>query len=371
MGTAHGNWQDFISKRLLANPERFEFFQAAYLLEQLVSARPGSRVEFKVVPDLVFPSQEIVAVTYHEVAGQPTWSCETTVLGLVGALGVLPPHYTEQVLTQVRYKQTQLRDFISWFEQRSLELLYEVWRKYRIHALVQMPDCQDRFTKILRYLGGTKNITSQQLTVWVGRSRIDTNHHQHTHEINNKRLANANNQTQPIKLPIPEAVLAYYTGLFNRSVRSVETLKNLLQSYCQVPVAVKELVGSWLTLEPENHSCLPSQAKPKGCSNALGQSAALGARCWSIQSQFEIQLGPLSRKQYEDLLPGQANFQALHYLIKIYLQAEFSIRIRLILAANAFIPGRLGTSNTYLGWTAWLSQQEIINHKTDLVVRGD
>lgn len=333
METTYRYEQASISKRLVNHPHEFEFYQAVRVLKRLIANQPASRLDLKVAPSLVFPDRQVTAITLHNAAELIIWTCETPMLGLIGPMGVLPPHYTEQILNQMRHRETQFRDFFSLFEQRSLELLYQVWQKHRSYVQLEAKPYQDPFTRGLQCLTGTEGLSQQTKAV------------------------------------LPLNSICYFAGIFSRPIRSAEGLRLLLQGYFHVEITVREYIGRWLQVASDQYSHLPDSIESHGKNNRLGQTAALGTRSWECHSQIEIVVGSLSFEQYSSFLPTQAQYQKLRFLAQLYLGFEFSINIRLVLAAAAFQAGRVGEA--LLGLTAWITEDSVTSNKDDVLLIGD
>src|SRR6185503_16767092 len=112
-----------VSATLASAPQRFEFFQALRLHE-LEALRTGAErrsigydgppsreaVRLRMATSLGFPASAFRDSTRSDELGQV--ELRETFFGLVGALGVLPLHYTELLLRRVQLKDTSLRDFL-------------------------------------------------------------------------------------------------------------------------------------------------------------------------------------------------------------------------------------------------------------------
>src|SRR5262245_55340998 len=127
MGSADGGEDAGLTRELLEEAYRFDFFQAVRLLEHARrecggapreagteghgvgrDTRPGSEVvRFCALPSLSFPAGAISAIQEPRIeARQPREprppEMLVTFLGLTGPNGVLPRHYTETLLQRIR-----------------------------------------------------------------------------------------------------------------------------------------------------------------------------------------------------------------------------------------------------------------------------
>jgi type VI secretion system protein ImpH len=86
--------------------------------------------------------------------------------------------------------------------------------------------------------------------------------------------------------------------------------------------------------------------------------AAIGTRAWDQQARFILRVGPLSRREFEDLLPGRPRLRALVSAVRAYAGWESDFAVNLLLAVPEIPPLRLAGPATEtaprLGWTSWL-----------------
>src|SRR5690606_33292451 len=140
---------------LFREPHRFSFFQAVRLLEGAArrdAANPryaarapvgedaepqAEAVRFRTAQNLVFQANEIsdlkpgeAAADGRRPAGPPTLT--VTFMGLTGPSGVLPYHYTETVIRNLRARSFSLRDFLDLLNHRAIALFHRAWQKYRL-----------------------------------------------------------------------------------------------------------------------------------------------------------------------------------------------------------------------------------------------
>ena len=159
--------------RLFREGYLFDFFQAVRLLQlqsQQTSAtgvppgatpdasrgpvgrdgEPGREiVRFRTHQSLTFPTSEIERLGPHGPARRTTPEAEhrpaedappemfVNFMGLTGPNGVLPRHYTQLVLQQMRDGADTVADFFDLFNHRLISLFYRAWEKYRAAILVE------------------------------------------------------------------------------------------------------------------------------------------------------------------------------------------------------------------------------------------
>lgn len=133
-----------VDKKLQTQPEAFEFFQALRLLQLFDryqstgrTAKPSLNNMLTAEVSMGFPATEVVGITQTKYEGKTHWSLETNTLSLLGAHSALPYHYTDTVLSQKGAKTSALENFITTFEQHSLMLTQDAWKKYRPPIVIE------------------------------------------------------------------------------------------------------------------------------------------------------------------------------------------------------------------------------------------
>jgi len=304
-----------VAQELRREPQRFEFFQAVRLLElEAGLAHKGEPIGFdtpperealriRAAPSLAFPA---AALRRDANATPETVELRETTLCLVGALGILPQHYTELVLRRTQQKDFALRDFLDMFHHRAGAFFYRAWRKYRFafdfeHKRLRQ-DGDDDFTRTLRALVGlgTAGLGRDEAPSWL-----------------------------------------YFSGLFADPRRSQAGLAGLLSDALDAPVVVEQFIGRWMELEPEQCSRV-SQAPGSDESRCLGVGFVLGTRVWDVETKVRARVGPLKRENFVSLLPGTPRLAAVEELARDYLHAEIACDLELVLAPGEAQPVRLG-----------------------------
>jgi type VI secretion system protein ImpH len=343
--------------RLTGDPQTFSFFQAVRLIERAVAAErtsahgiatnPVARfgtpaheiVRFHTRPYLWFPSAEIQAVEPPdaESAGKQ-WEMTVNFMGLTGAIGVLPHHYSELLLKRLKAKDTALLRFLDMFNHRTVSLFFQAACKYRLpieyerkqlHPLPAFD--RDQPTQVLLSLIG------------LGTNRLAAN------------------------LLTRDESLVYYGGLFTQNVRNVAGLKQILQHHFRIPVHIRQFVGQWRELIDDVRSRLPSRPEPLGRNVCLGRSAMLGRHGWFAQGKIRITLGPLNLSQLQQFAPGTKALRALSEIVQFYVRMEldydFVIRVR-----RCDMPLRIqlrADKPPVVGWNTWLSGLRSLDCGTD------
>jgi type VI secretion system protein ImpH len=349
MAAANGRKSAGLSGQLLQEPHRFDFFQAVRLLESLArtQARDDPRrqrrpvggdqpperevVRFRTRPSLGFAASAVSQIrpalprTGAPNGEPPPPEMVVTFLGLTGAAGALPYHYTALLLRRVRLKDQALRDFLDLFHHRLLSLFYRAWEKYRL------PFAYERS----RFDGNAEDAVSQGLYCLVGLGTGGLR----------RRLA------------FDDEAFLYYAGHFAHAPRSAVALEGVLEDYFAMPVRVEQAHGQWLALGREDQALMPSEALPQGQNNQLGLDVVIGERVWDIQSKFRVRVGPLSYRQFRALMPNGDGLRPLCQLARTYAGAEFDFDVQAVLAPAEAPWCRLSSEadgEAYLGWNTWV-----------------
>jgi type VI secretion system protein ImpH len=365
MAAANGRANPGLSGQLLQEPHRFDFFQAVRLLERVACAesrhdprrqrqpvggdQPPERevVRFRTRPSLGFPASAVSQIR-PPAAGAPEAEPSppemvVTFLGLTGAAGALPYHYTALLLRRVRLKDQALRDFLDLFHHRLLSLFYRAWEKYRL------PFAYERSR-----LGGAagEDTVTRGLYCLVGlgtgglRGRLD----------------------------FDDEALLYYAGHFAHRPRSAVALEGVLEDYFGMPVRVQQAQGQWLALEREDQALMPSALHPQGQNNQLGLDVVIGERVWDIQGKFRVRVGPLSYEQFRALMPNGDGLRPLCQLARTYAGPELDFDVQAVLAPAEVPWCQLGSEaegEAYLGWNTWVRCEAFTDAVEDAVFSRD
>ncbi|HEY1229622.1 MAG TPA: type VI secretion system baseplate subunit TssG, partial [Ramlibacter sp.] len=221
--------------RLLAEPQRFEFFQAVRLLvlwlgEHGVPPRRALERHLRFRNSLAFgfPAGQVEALVPQRIADEPPqFHLTPTFMGLLGAHGALPSHVTERIAawesSQPDAELAQApRAFLDIFTTRMLALFYGAWSKYRIEHAVA--DGAVGFLPLLLALAGFSRGTPHQ--------------------------------------GVPDATLARYAGVLRQRPASGVVLARVLSHHFGVQVALQEGIGHWDALAPDEQSVLGGRGAP-------------------------------------------------------------------------------------------------------------
>lgn len=331
--------------RLLAEPQRFEFFQVVRLLllwlgEQGVPPRRAleRHLRFRNSLALGFPAGQLEAIVPAPGADgvdgtPPQFHLTPTFMGLLGAHGALPSHVTERIAAwEASQPDAQLagapRAFLDIFTNRMLALFYGAWRKYRVeHAIA---DGSDGFLPLLLALAGFAPGAAHE--------------------------------------GVDDATLARYAGVLRRRPASGVVLARVLSHHFGVPVALQEAIGHWDVLAPFEQSVLGGRAGPGDASGAvLGQAAVLGQRCWRPDLRVRVRIGPLRQAQFERFLPHAPGAQALRTLLGLFGAPALCYEVVLVLARSELRPVHLAGGPQRLGRDSFLITAPATHDRADMV----
>src|SRR5262249_27243863 len=150
----------------------------------------------------------------------------------------------------------------------------------------------------------------------------------------------------------PDDALLFYAGFFAQRHRPAVVLEALLRDYFGVPVEVRQFVGRWLELAPDDRST----SGASGRHNAVGISTIVGRRVCDEQGTIEIRVGPLTFLEFLAHQPDGPSSRPLAQMVRLFVGGEFDVRIRLVLRADEVPPCRLESGpglGPRLGRYAW------------------
>jgi type VI secretion system protein ImpH len=313
-----------LKEELFEEPYRFEFFQAARLIELMAgTSKPvGGKtlpadepVRFRSRVALDFPASEI-----HEIRQETDENGQTRIpemlinfMGMIGPSGVLPIHYTELVLDRVRHRDTAMWAFLDIFTHRTVSMFYRAWAKYRFPIAYERGN--DDFTSYLFDIAG------------LGTNAIRG------------------------RMGFDDESLLPYVGLISQKPHSASAVANVLADYFGVKARIQQFFGQWLDLTEEDVTHLGKK------NSKLGFTALIGARVWDQQSKFRVVLGPMTFAKFQAFLPNGSGNAALRSIVKFMGGMEYDFDVQLSLQANQ-VPSLVLTTRAIrkpqLGLTTWL-----------------
>lgn len=347
MAASRRRTEPAVIDRVKAQPQRFHFIQAVRLLEwnllRQQAGGPGARasvghqgpldresIRFEVPPSLAFPPSSVVSVQPDSAQAADGASGQmrmaVSFMGLSGAAGVLPNHYTTLLLGRIRKKDFALRDWFDLFNHRLLSMFYRASTKYRLPLVYERHKTQ-----------GSRSAAAL-VDAFYG-------------------LVGLGTDDLRTRMPLNDEIFIYFSGHFSHKPRNAISLELMLRDYFDLPVRVIQFCGQWLNLAPHDRSKMPDVREPAGRNSQLGLNTVLGERIWDVQGKFRVRLGPLTYAQYRRFLPCGDALPRLTAFIRLYVGPELDFDVQPVLLA-AEVPGmKLGgdpSSGGRLGWNTWI-----------------
>ncbi|MDC9592069.1 type VI secretion system baseplate subunit TssG [Xenorhabdus sp. IM139775] len=267
----------------------------------------------------------------HQLKNSELYEILIYSFGLFGPNGPLPLHLTEYAYSRkYNYQDPTLGDFANLFHHRLILLFYRAWANAQPTSSLDRPEDQ-KFCHYLACLTGM-GLPAQQ-------------------EIN---AANGNRISSHARYAL--------SGHLSRQGHSAEGLRKILLFYFKVPVRIVQNVPQWLKTETQDQARLAA-GRHIPC---LGKSAILGIAVYDIQHKFRIELGPLTRAEYDKFLPGQPKSRQVRDWVDQYLGIEYVWDIRLILDKSDITEMYL-SETVQLGLNSWLGKVQKTTHYDDLI----
>jgi len=248
--------------------------------------------------------------------------------GLFGPNAPLPLHLTEYALD----RRHNARDdtfiaFADIFHHRMLSLFYRVWADAQPTLQLDRPG-EDRFSL---YMGALVGLSTPDLQA---------------------------------RDALPDRYKHFFAGRLLAQARNAEGLKHLLEHFFAIPVRIVEFVAEWMRLPDTAHLRLGHSREVAG----LGLTAVLGEYVWGAQQRFRLRLGPLTRAQFNNFLPGGEALRQLVAAVKTYVGEEKSWDVQLVLKHDEVPTTRLGQSGR-MGLSTWLGERREPTDADQVVLR--
>ncbi|HEY3595075.1 MAG TPA: type VI secretion system baseplate subunit TssG [Polyangiaceae bacterium] len=247
--------------------------------------------------------------------------------GMFGPHGPLPLHLTEYARERMRNAgDTSFTSFVNLLQHRMLLLFHKAWVTAQATASRDRPEL-DRFRAYAGSLLGAALVRDARRGGLFDEERI------------------------------------YYAGHLAMRVRNPEAVESIVSDYFDLPARVEEFIGEWVKLPDASRWRLGHGRQV----STLGESTIIGARTWRRDHKFRVVLGPLSRPQLEDMLPGADGMKRLRSVVRACVGDELDWDVRLVRAPDATDEIRLRQCGR-LAWTTRLGAAAPEKRRTDLVV---
>jgi len=302
-------------RQLIAEPYRFEFFQAMRLVARL---QPLERVRLGNRLAMAFPPSEISdAALESDAHDKAAMRITPAFIGLLGSTGALPLHYSQRIAEHERRAvDSGPRAFLDMLSQRSQLLFYLAWARHR-------PECMNS--------GGEDDFLAMLAA-----------------------LAGVDPQRDS---PIDPETLACHAMQPRSRTASAPAMAAMYGEYFGVPFQLEQLAGEWQQLPPQHQAQL-------GVANAsLEGGMLLGQRMYRCDALVRIRIGPLDKDRFNRFLPGADAALALAALLQLHVGAGMRFEVRLLLRCAEMAPPQLG--QVRLGVDAWLPAGPVARDRDD------
>lgn len=253
------------------------------------AARPTQEnVRFGQTPYLHFPPTEVAEI--RQGNGNVEALIMTYFFGLLGVNGPMPLEFTNYVFQRSHnyYDQTWRR-FLDIINHRFLTLFYRAWAENEQAVSFDRKN-DDKITDIIRSLAGT---SSDML---------------------------GENRTFPY-------LTANYAEHFGKSVKSRDSLEEILRNILKIDLKIKDFVVSSYDI-PKGERCHLGNRR----NSVLGESIQLGRSYMSATREFEIETEPVSFTESCKWMPGHSGFNLINRVITAYLDRplEYSLTFNVV-----------------------------------------
>jgi len=323
---AHGDRSshDDLIRDIAEHPYRYGFYQAMRRVEANHPESPGFARSRRARQDPVRLGQEaslsFARSTLAQVQERREFRPERLLQyfhGVFGPNGPLPIHLTEYAMERtLSWHDTTLERFCDIFHHRMISLFYRIW------ADAEPAVCEDR-------------PKDNRFRIYVGALT----------GLGTPSLRNQDEFSDQAKL--------FHAGHYSSQKRSAEGLLAIVSQQFSMPVKLNEFEPEWLEL-PEEARLYLGQSLHTG---RLGTNTVIGGRTYERQFRFALEFGPLTRQQFEYLLPDQRAPDTLAALVRNYVGLEFTWEYRIVVLEEEVPTARLGQYGQ-LGWSTWLSGRQ-------------
>lgn len=301
-----------LETQLFERGHEFSFAQAVRLLRLLAAPQAGEDVRpcgVRVRPELSlsFPVADVARIERQGDGYRIT----ARFLGLYGPSSPLPTFYTEELMDEEREDGSASRNFLDVLSHRIFDLWVAGDAKYCLFNRVVEDGSGDDLERLFCLAG----------------------------------LDLAQGQTT-----LPESGRwLRYAGLLGQVPRSALGLRTMAADALGVPVEVIPCQHRQVPIPPEQRLAVGAAG------SSLGIDTVVGTDLDDRLGMFRLCLGPLSREQFADLLPGAPGRSTLELIVELYLDAPLAWDVVLTLAPGETPEARLGACRgARVGWDTWL-----------------
>lgn len=272
-------------------------------------------------PTMDFPAATLEGVEPTRTGG---YRVRGHFLGLTGPMGPLPLHLTEYAAYERRFaKSTPFGDFLDLISNRMLQFFYRAWADSQPAAQADRR-VDDRFAGYLDSLSGA----------------VDGS---------DARKAFTNDGRR------------FYAGFF-AGRRSAADIQDAVSHVLAARVRVREFVGRWRDIVPEDQTRLGDRL------DGLGRGAILGRRVRVADDTVRLTVRAETARDYEDLIPSGERFTLAAEAISAFCPGHLAWELELEVDERE-APGATLGGGGRLGWSTWLAPPGAGGLRTDARLR--
>ena len=274
-------------------------------------------------PHLDFPASNLASFEAKTEQGKARLRAKF--LGMLGPMGPLPSHMTEEALEWFSKRDDAFVRFLDIFNNRFLQLFYRAHSDARPTTQMQRPDL-DRFRD---YVGSAVGLGGES---WRD---LDT---------------------------VPDYDKFGFAGLLSPRGASASRIEYLVSGVFGLTAEVEEFVGAFLPLSK------PEQTRLGTTHARLGDGAMVGERVLSVDGKIRLRLFPETLENYEKFLPGAPWCEKLVDTMSNAIGFEYEWDVELVLPDHQPKPTQLGGYGR-LGWTSWMRKPKDVDDGTYVKTR--
>ncbi|MDR1609481.1 MAG: type VI secretion system baseplate subunit TssG [Holosporales bacterium] len=224
----------------------------------------------------------------------------TNLYGIAGIEGILPDCYVQEFWQHNGTFKRAITDFLDIFNSKFLELRYLFMKRHHIQSL-SCPSEESTIGRTVSSLTGFESGDNDKCTI----------------------------------LAIPFQLRIAGQNLFWQRTRTCEGMRVLLTSFFEVPIKVRQFVGTFIEIDKSQQSAIGVLHNRH---NALSENCFLGSNVWDQTSAVDIEIGPLDFRTYVKFLPKQslrdqqfAPLEKMKEIIRMYVSYGTSVRLHFYL----------------------------------------
>lgn len=320
---------DGLLGQFLRDPGPFSFDAAVLLMlrTQGQNAAHWPSIRFQTQLGTAYPGADVTSVQLDQRGFRAT----VTLMGLTGPTGVLPLHYSAELVSEYRRHSPALGDFLEMLSQRPIAQFAESGLKYRLASNHALPEGTP--------LAGYARTARKVLMSLAGFYRPEI----------------------APSLGVNSETISFYSGYFATMPRSADRLQALLSDWLGLCAVVEEFTPLWVQIPADQQSYLRRSGLAGQYAESfsqLGVDASIGARYLDCQSQFTVRIGPVGFAIFQALMPSGTLYGSLLKLIRTFVGSDLQIILRPVLKKDAVpalqLPTGRQAASSRLGWSCWL-----------------